>query len=176
VKIFIKQYVNIYQILKKLILNLIYKQEVVPMKNQSKNKISLLTFAAMMFAIFGFVSMAQSSTSPFAKNDVTQIIKGDGDAEKKCGEGKFGYDKAEKKCGEGKCGDDKAEKKCGEGKCGDDKADHKCGDDAKSEEKCGDKAESEEKCGDAEESDDSEEKCGDADESDESDDSEKKCG
>ena len=124
------------------------------MINQTKSKISLLTFAAMMFAIFGFATMAQSSTSPFAQSDVdssAQVLKGDKKVEKKCGEGKCGDDKkAEKKCGEGKCGDKKADHKCGdkkadhkcgEGKCGDKKAEKKCG-----EGKCGDKK-AEKKCG-----------------------------
>ena len=97
-------------------------QEETLMIKQIKPKTSLLTFAAIIFAVFGFVSFANSSTSPFAQGDVdnaTQLVKG---GDKKCGEGKCGGDKkaADKKCGEGKCGGDKkaAEKKCGEGKCG----------------------------------------------------------
>ncbi|MBL4772535.1 MAG: hypothetical protein JKX98_02700 [Alcanivoracaceae bacterium] len=100
------------------------------MIKQSKSKTSLLTIAVVIFAFFGFVSIANSSTSPFAQNDVdnsSQVTKG---GDKKCGEGKCGDDKkdGDKKCGEGKCGDDKkgadkkdgkkTEKKCGEGKCG----------------------------------------------------------
>jgi len=101
-----------------IIYNLFKNKEETLMINQSKSKISFITFAAMIFAIFGFATIAQSSTSPFAQNDIdnsAQLVKGE---KKKCGEGKCGDKKAEKKCGEGKCGDKKAEKKCGEGKCG----------------------------------------------------------
>jgi len=112
---------------------------------QTNTKISFITFAALLFAVLGFTTMANASTSPFAQNDTDTISVatkgGDKKAEKKCGEGKCGDKKAEKKCGEGKCGDKKAEKKCGEGKCGDKKAEKKCG-----EGKCGDKK-AEKKCG-----------------------------
>ncbi len=89
---------------------------------QLKSKTSLLTVAAILFAVFGLATMANSSTSPFAQHDVdnsAQTMKG---GEGKCGEGKCGDKKADHKCGEGKCGDKKSSKKseskCGEGKCG----------------------------------------------------------
>jgi uncharacterized low-complexity protein len=98
----------------------------------SKTKTSFITVAAVLFAVFGFATLANSSTSPFAQNDMNNAAKFVKDGGKKCGEGKCGGDKAaekkcgddkaaEKKCGEGKCGDKaekKAKKKCGEGKCG----------------------------------------------------------
>ena len=94
----------------------------------SNTKTNFITLAALLFAVLGFTTMANASTSPFAQNDVdnTSVVTKGGD--KKCGEGKCG-DKKAKKCGEGKCGDKKAKKdgkakkegKCGEGKCGDKK-------------------------------------------------------
>ena len=63
------------------------------MKIQSKTNASFLTFAALIFAVFGFASMANASTSPFAQVDsdtATHATKGDKEADKKCGEGKCG--------------------------------------------------------------------------------------
>jgi uncharacterized low-complexity protein len=115
------------------------------MLKQNKSKLSIITIAALLFAVIGFTTIANSATSPFAQNDATATAKIIKDDAGKCGEGKCGDSKSEET--EEAVTEETEEAATEEKKCGDDKAEKKCGDDKATEEKKDKKKCGEGKCG-----------------------------